>query len=40
MKPTTSTANMSTGPAANTTAKTKDQPVVTVHMLQDLMGEL
>ena len=40
MKPTTSTANISTGPAANTKAKTKDQPMVTVHMLQDLMGEL
>ena len=40
MKPTTSTANVSAGPAANTKAKTKDQPVVTVHMLQDLMGEL
>ena len=42
VKPTTSTANanVSAGPAANTRAKTKDQLVVTVHMLQDLMGEL
>ena len=24
----------------NTRAKTKDQPVVTIHMLQDLMNEL
>ena len=40
MKPTTSTANASAGPAANTRAKIKDQPVVIVHMLQDLMGEL
>ena len=31
---------MSAGHAANTRAKTKDQPVVTVTMLQDLMGEL
>ena len=34
VKPTTSTANMSAGPAANTRAKTKDQLVVTVTMLQ------
>ena len=40
VKPTTSTANMSTGPAAKTRGKTKDQPMVTVHMFQDLMGEL
>ena len=40
VKPTTSTANASAGPAANTKAKTKDQLVVTIHMLQDLMGKL
>ena len=40
VKPTTSTANTSAVPAANTRAKTKDQLVVTVTMLQDLMGEL
>ena len=40
MKPTTSTASTSAGPAANTRAKTKDQTVVTVTMPQDLMGEL
>ena len=40
VKPTTSTSSMSAGPAANTRAKTKDQPVVTVTMLQDLMDEL
>ena len=40
VKPTTSTANASASPAANTRAKTKDQLVVTVHMLQELMGEL
>ena len=31
---------MSAGPATNTRAMTKDPPVVTVHMLQDLMNEL
>ena len=40
MKPTTATANTSAGPAANTKAKTKDQLMVTVTMLQDMMGEL
>ena len=40
VKPTTSTANASADPAANTRAKTKDQQVVTAHMLQDLMDEL
>ena len=40
VKPTTSTATMSASPAVNTRAKMKDQPVVTVTMLQDLMGEL
>ena len=30
---------MSLGPAMNTRAKAKDQPVVTSHMLQDLMNE-
>ena len=40
MKPTTSTASMSAGPTASTRPKTKDQLVVTVTMLQDLMGEL
>ena len=40
MKPTTSTANVSAGPTANTKTKTKDQPVVTVHMLLDQMGEV
>ena len=39
MKPTTFTAGMSAGPAANNGAKTKDQLVVTVTMLQDLVGE-
>ena len=37
VKPTTSAGNTSAGPATNTRAKTKDQPVVTVTML---MGEL
>ena len=40
VKPTTSTATTSAGPVANTRARMKDQPVVTVTMLQDLMGEL
>ena len=40
MKPTTSTACTSAGPTPNTRAKTKDQPVVTVTMFQDLMGKL
>ena len=40
VKPTTSTASTSAGPTANTGAKTKDQPVVTVTMLQDPMDEL
>ena len=40
VKPTTSTASTSVGPAASTRAKTKDQLVVTVTMLQDLVGEL
>ena len=39
MKPTTPTASMSAGPAMNTRAKAKDPPVVTIHMLQDLMDE-
>ena len=33
VKPTTSTANTSAGPAMNTRAKVKDQLVITVHML-------
>ena len=37
---TTSTTGTSAGPAMNTRAKTKDQPVVTIHMPQDLMNEL
>ena len=40
VKPTTSTASTSAGPTASTRAKTKDQLVVTVTMLQDLVGEL
>ena len=40
VKPTTSAANTSAGPTTNTGANTKDQPVVTVTMLQDLVGEL
>ena len=40
VKPTTSTASMSAGPTANIRANTKDQSVVTVTMLQDLMSEL
>ena len=40
LKPTTSASNTSAGPAMNTRAKAKDQPVVTVYMLQDLMGKL
>ena len=40
VKPTTSTANMSVSPTANTRAMTKDSLVVTVTMLQDLVGEL
>ena len=39
-KPTTSTANTSASPAANTRAKTKDRLVVNVTMLQDQLGEL
>ena len=39
-KPTSSTASTSAGPTANTRAKTKDSPVVTFTMLQDLMDEL
>ena len=40
VKPTTLTVGTSAGPAANTRAKTKDQLVVTVTMLQDLVSEL
>ena len=40
VKPTTSTASTFAGPTANTRAKTKDQLVVMVTMLQDLMDEL
>ena len=31
---------MSAGPVLNTRAKAMDKPVVTIHMLQDLMNEL
>ena len=31
---------MSAGPAMNTRAKAKDQPVIAFHMLQDLMNEV
>ena len=40
VKPTTSATGMSAGSAMNTRAKAKDQPVVTIHMLQDWMDEL
>ena len=40
MKSTTSATGTSAGPAMNTRAKAKDQLVVTIHMLQDLMNEL
>ena len=40
VKSTTSATGMSAGPAMNTRAKAKDQPVVTIHMLQYLMNEL
>ena len=40
VKPTTSTAGTSASHTTNTRVKTKDQPVVTVTMLQDVMGEL
>ena len=36
----TSATGTSAGPAMNTRAKAKDQPVLTIHMLQDLMNEL
>ena len=39
-KPTSTTDGASAGPTANTRAKAKDSPVVTVTMLQDLMDEL
>ena len=40
LKPTTSTAGTSTGPAMNTRAKAKDQLMVTIYILQDLRDEL
>ena len=40
MKYTTSATGTSAGPAMHTRAKVKDQPVVTIHMLQDVMNEL
>ena len=40
VKSTTSAIGTSAGSAMNTRAKAKDQPVVTIHMLQDLMNEL
>ena len=40
MKSTTSATGTSAGPAMNTRAKTKEQPVMTILMLQDLMNEL
>ena len=39
-KPTTSTTKTSTNPTANHRDQPKDCPVVTVTMLQDLVGEL
>ena len=39
-KSTTSATGTSAGPAMNTRAKTKDQHVVTIYMLQDLMHKL
>ena len=39
-KPTTSMTKTSTSPSANLRNKAKDCPVVTVTMLQDLVGEL
>ena len=39
VKSTTSATGMSAGPAMNTRSKAKDQPVVTIHMLQELMNE-
>ena len=40
VKSTTSATGTSAGPALNTRAKVMDKPVVTIHMLQDLMKEL
>ena len=39
-KSTTSATGTSAGPALNTRAKAMDKPVVTIHMLQDLVNEL
>ena len=39
-KSTTSATATSAGPALNTRAKATDKPVVTIHILQDLMNEL
>ena len=40
MQSTTSATGTSAGPAMNTRPKAKDQPMVMIHMLQDLMNEL